>query len=73
MKVLRGGSHVRRQVTDDTCAAEDAASWRLCGHDAAKCHSGTPHKVERRDDCLSKKMDAVLCNGNGIVGREETE
>ncbi|XP_077352243.1 uncharacterized protein LOC144001630 [Festucalex cinctus] len=63
MKVLREGADVKRQVTDD---AENAASRRPSGHNAAECQKSTPQKAEGKEDCSTKKMD-VVCNGNGIT------
>ncbi|XP_049592682.1 uncharacterized protein [Syngnathus scovelli] len=63
MKVLREGSQVRGQVTNNTC---DAVSQRPCSHNDAKSHRSTLQEAEDTEDCLPKKMDVVVCNGNGI-------
>ncbi|XP_061913632.1 FERM and PDZ domain-containing protein 2 [Entelurus aequoreus] len=64
LKVLREASHPRQvgQSDDDTRDAEDVSSRRTCSRDGAKGQQ----KMEDGDDGLSKKMEAVVCNGNGI-------
>ncbi|XP_061645256.1 leucine-rich repeat-containing protein 1 isoform X4 [Phyllopteryx taeniolatus] len=70
MRVLREGSHVRQRVSqsNDARDAEDAASRRPCSHDDAKGPRSISQKgAEGTENCVTKKMDVVLCNSNGIA------
>lgn len=40
---------------------------QLCGWDGVG-HRSKQTKMATTDDCLSKKTETVVCNGNGIVG-----
>ncbi|XP_068613200.1 protein scribble homolog, partial [Brachionichthys hirsutus] len=46
----------------------DAAERQPCGRDGRGQGRKQPPTMEQAEDCLSRKMEAVVCNGNGIVG-----
>lgn len=67
MKVLR--ERLLPRVVRDLDVSQDprdAAGRQLCSQ-----HGGGRSKqlkLESAEDCVSKKIEAVVCNGNGIVG-----
>lgn len=68
MKVLRERLLPREvSVLDDPQDPPDVMSRQLCSQDGGGQRSKQP-KTESTEDCLSKKIEAVVCNGNGIVG-----
>lgn len=68
MKVLR-----ERLLSREVCGPEepqdppDVTSRQLCSLDGGGQRGKQP-KTESAEDCLTKKIEAVVCNGNGIVG-----
>lgn len=68
MKVLR-----ERLLPPEVCDLEeprgpqDVTGRQLCSQDGGSQRSKQPN-MESAEDCLSKKIEVVVCNGNGIVG-----
>ncbi|XP_077469752.1 uncharacterized protein LOC144084845 [Stigmatopora argus] len=66
MRVLREGLQVSR--SDEGRDTENPATRRPFGNDDARGQRcTTSRKPEDRENCLSKKKDVVVCNGNGIT------
>lgn len=68
MKVLR--DRLLHQEVCDLDKPQDAQvvkGRQLCSQDGGGQRS-KQSKMESTEDCLSKKIEAVVCNGNGIVG-----
>lgn len=67
MKVLR--ERLLPRVVHDLDVSQDprdVAGWQLCSQ-----HGGgrtKQLKLQSAEDCVSKKIEAVVCNGNSIVG-----
>lgn len=68
MKVLRERP-LPREVCDPDGPQDprDVSGLQPCSQDGGGQRSKQP-KTESVEDCLSKKIEAVVCNGNGIVG-----
>ncbi|XP_051273335.1 protein scribble homolog [Dicentrarchus labrax] len=66
MKVLRERL-LPREVCDLNAAQapQDVTGRQLCSQDGGVQRSKQP-MIESAEDCLSKKIEAVVCNGNGI-------
>ncbi|XP_035519744.1 protein scribble homolog [Morone saxatilis] len=70
MKVLR-----ERLLPQEVCdmntpqAPQDVTGRQLCSQDGGVQRSKQP-MIETAEDCLSKKIEAVVCNGNGIPDLE---
>lgn len=68
MKVLR-----ERLLPCEVCDLDepqdplDVMGPQLCSRDGVG-HRGKQAKMETAENCLSKKTETVVCNGNGIVG-----
>lgn len=66
MKVLRERL-LPREVCDlgEPQDPPDVTGRQLCGQDAG-VQTGKQLLMESTEDCLAKKIEAVVCNGNGI-------
>lgn len=68
MKVLRERL-LPREVCDpgEPQDPPDVPGRQLCSLDGGGQRGKQP-KTESAEDCLTKKIEAAVCNGNGIVG-----
>lgn len=66
MKVLRERP---RELCDlgESQDPQDVMGRQLCSQNGTGQRDKQP-EMESADDCLSKKIEALVCNGNGIVG-----
>ncbi|XP_038593285.1 uncharacterized protein LOC119917199 [Micropterus salmoides] len=73
MKVLR-----ERLLPPEVCDLEeprgpqDVTGRQLCSQDSGSQRSKQPN-MESAEDCLSKKIEVVVCNGNGISDLERDQ
>ncbi|GAA6213874.1 leucine-rich repeat-containing protein 1 isoform X1 [Lates japonicus] len=71
MKVLRD-----RLLHQDVCDLDEpqdpqvVMGRQLCSQDGGGQRRSKQSKMESAEDCLSKKIEAVVCNGNGISDLE---
>ncbi|XP_062257366.1 uncharacterized protein LOC133966447 isoform X2 [Platichthys flesus] len=65
MKVLREGPPPRGvRDPDEPLEPRDVTGRQLCSQDAGGRRSKQP-KMKSADECLSRKIEAGVCNGNG--------
>ncbi|XP_029926350.1 protein scribble homolog isoform X2 [Myripristis murdjan] len=69
MKVLRERMLPREVCVQDSPAPQDVPSRPQCSQDSGYQRTKQP-RLESSVDCLSKKIKAVVCNGNGISDLE---
>ncbi|XP_049927786.1 inaD-like protein [Epinephelus moara] len=71
MKVLRERLLPRGQACDpeDPQDPQNMTGRQLCSQDGGGQRGKQP-KMESVEDCLSKKIEAVVCNGNGVSDLE---
>lgn len=67
VKVLREGLPGEARVPDDK-SPKDTTSGQQCSHDGGEQRQSKEQRMESSADCLSKNIEAFVCNGDGIVG-----